>query len=125
MKLSEYKNEDALELLADILDPLSDIMTDEEFKRILQEESTKKSINKMAIIQYLLKNQSKQIIRILAIIDGTPVEDFEVNILSLTQKLLDVFNDKEMVDFFKSQGQMLAGETSGSVTENTEATEET
>ena len=120
MKLSEYKNEDALELLADILDPLSDIMTDGEFIRILQDGST----TKMAIIQYLLKNQSKQIIRILARMDGTPVEDFEVNILSLTTKLLDVFNDKEMVDFFKSQGQMLAGETSGSATENTEATEE-
>lgn len=120
MKLSEYKNEEALELLADIMDPLSDIMTDENFKKLLSEEKT----TKMGMIQYLLRNQSKPIIAILARMENTPVEEFQVNILSLTTKLLDVFNDKELVDFFKSQGQMVAGEPSGSATENTEETEE-
>lgn len=120
MKLSEYKNEDALELLADLLNPLAEIMSDEEFKKVLTKENT----TKMEMIQYLLRNKNKQIIAILARMENTPVEEFEVNIISLTKKLLDVFNDKELIDFFQSQGQMLAGETSGSATENTEATEE-
>lgn len=120
MKLSEYKNEDALELLADILDPLAEIMTDPK----IREFSKDKKANRMQVIQYLLKNHAKSIIAVFARIDNTPVEKFDANILSMTTKLLEVFNDKDFIDFFRSQGQMLAGEPSGSVTESTEETGE-
>ena len=46
MKLSEYKNEDALELLGDILEPLSEIMNDDEFKALIKAET-----NKMKVVQ--------------------------------------------------------------------------
>lgn len=117
MKLSEYKNEDALDLLADILDPISDIFMDVEFREQI------KNANKMQIVQYLLKNHKKPILQIMARLDNIPVEEYEMNLLSLPKKLLEIVNDKELIDFFRSQGQMMANETSGSATVSTEETE--
>ncbi len=116
MKLSEYKNEDALELLGDILEPLSDIMNDDEFKALIKGET-----NKMKLVQYLLQKKGKSIIQILARLDGVPVEQYNKNIVQMANDLLDLVNDKELTDFFASQSQSLII-PSGSATENTEET---
>lgn len=116
MKLSEYKNEDALELLGDILEPLSDIMNDEDFKILIKTEK-----NKMKVVQYLLQKKGKSIIQILARLDGVPVEQYNKNIVQMANDLLDIVNDKELTDFFDLQSQSLII-PSGSATENTEET---
>lgn len=121
MKLSEYKNEDALDLLADILDPLSEILIDPEVQQIVKDKST----TKMKAVQFLLKSHPKEIMQIMARLDGVPVEEYELNIITLPKKLLEIFNDKELVSFFRSQGQMMAGDNFGSVMANTEETAET
>jgi len=119
MKLSEYKNEDALDLLADILDPLSEILTDEGVRQMAKDKDT----TKIKAVQYLLKNQKKPIIQIMARLDGIPVEKYELDILSLPKKILEIMNDKELIDFFQQQGQMMASDISGSAMESTEGTE--
>lgn len=116
MKLSEYKNEDALELLGDIFEPLSDIMNDDAFKELIRTERSK-----LKVVQYLLQKKAKSIIQILARLDGVPVEQYNKNIVQMTTDLLDMVNDKELVDFFDSQSQTLTT-PSGSATENTEET---
>lgn len=118
MKLTDYKNEDALDLLADILDPISEILTDPEIIKMVKAEKT----DKIKAVQYLLKQHQKPIIKIMARLDSVPVEQYEVNILSIPKKLLEIMNDKELIDFFRSQGQMMASGSFGSVTENTEET---
>lgn len=119
MKLSEYKNEDALDLLADILEPISEIFADDEVKKL----SLDKSTTKMKIVQYLLKNHKKPIIQIMARIDSVPVEEYEANVFTLPKKLLEILNDKELADFFGSQGQNVVKNISGSAMANTEETE--
>lgn len=119
MKLSEYKNEQAIEILAKLLGPVSKIMTDIKVKKLFEKGATK-----IEMTQVLLENYSHEIIEILAIIDDTPVEEYEVNVFTLPKKLLEILNDEELSDFFGLQGQNLAQTSFGSAMANTEATEE-
>ena len=100
MKLSEYKNEEALDVLAEIIEPSSKIMVDPKIK-----ELTKKG-DKMPIIREIIKNHKKEIIEILAIIDGVPVEEYECNVFTLPMKIIELLNDKDLISFFTSQGLM-------------------
>lgn len=121
MKLTDYKNEDALDLLADILDPFSEILADKEIIKMFQD----KNATRIKAVQYLLKEHKKPILQIMARLDGVPVEQYEINLLDIPKKLLEILNDKELIDFFRSQGQTMAGGSFGSVTENTTETGET
>lgn len=118
-KLSEYKNEEAIELLADIIDPVSAILADEDVKNAYR--TTK---NKMAVTKIILKNHPSEVVDILALLEGVPRSEYECSVVSIPVKLLELLNDKELMDFFKSQGQNMEAEYSGSATENTEETEE-
>ena len=100
MKLSEYKNEEALDVLADIIEPSSKIMVDPKIK-----ELTKKG-DKMPIIKEIIKNHKSEIIEILATIDGVPVDEYECNVFTLPIKIIELLNDKDLVSFFTSQGLM-------------------
>ena len=97
MKLSDYKNEDAVEVIADIIEPLSVIFTDEEIKN---------EKNRMKAIAKALKKYKKEVIQILARIDGVSVDKYECNALTLPIKVLEVMNDKEVQDFLESLGAM-------------------
>lgn len=96
-KLSDYKNEDAIEVLADIIEPLSVIIADEDVK---------KEKNKMKAISIALKRYKKQVIQILARIDNVPVEKYECNALTLPLKVVEFISDKEVLDFLESLGAM-------------------
>lgn len=100
MKLSEIKGEAALDFLADIIEPATEIMTDPNMKVLI------KAKNKGAIIKSLIKDHKKSIIEILAALDGVPVEEYQVNVLTLPIKLLELLNDKELMSFFTSQVSM-------------------
>ena len=96
-KLLEYKNEDAIDLIADIVEPLSVIFLDEEIKN---------EKDKMKAISKALKKYKKEIIQILARIDDVPVEKYECNALTLPLKIVELFNDNEIQDFLESLGAM-------------------
>lgn len=119
MKLSEYQNEDALDLLGDLLEPISNFFTDKEFEELFHKG------NRMEMVQYCLKNKNRQkdIIKILARLDGVPVKKYKANIFTLPIKIMELLDDEELVNFFVSQGFGMGNESSGSATENTEATE--
>ena len=112
MKLSDYKNEDAIEVIADIIEPLSAIFTDEEIK---------KEKNKIKAVSKALKKYKKEVIQILARIDDVPVDKYECNALTLPKKVLEVMNDKEVQDFLESLGAMGDQSSFGDVMANTEA----
>lgn len=118
MKLSDYKNEDALDLLADLIDPVSDIMTDAELRKVAE------SADKMAIAKYVLKNKQKQVVEILARMDGKTPKTYSATITEMFAQIMDVLNDKVMFDFFAAQAQKLNGASSGPVTENIAVTDE-
>lgn len=115
MRISEFKNEEALDLLIDIIDPISQLFTDEEFVRVARSGS------QMQAIKVALKNHKKEVIEVLAILNRTPVEKYECNLISITKDLLELFNDKELKDFFTYQELMEEGSASSEPTDNTKA----
>lgn len=119
MKLSDYQGEDALDLLADILEPMTDIAADEKLKAVIN-----KSRNKLEVVYFLLKNHKKEILAILARIEGVAVEDYKCTVFTLPKAILEFINDESAAELFCSQGQMKELLNSGSATENTEGTEQ-
>ena len=115
MKLSEIKGEKAIEVFADLLEPVSNILSDEEVANAFKNDESK-----IEIIKKMLKKHSKDVIKAMAIIDGVPVDKYEVNFLTLPSKLMEIFNDEAISELFTSQSQNLTSEHSGSVMENIE-----
>lgn len=115
MKLSEIKGEKAIEVFADLLEPVGKILSDEEIRKDIQNKETKS-----LIIKKMLKKYSKEVIEMLAILDDVPVEKYEVNFLTLPMKLMELFNDEMITQLFTYQGQSETLTDSGSVMGNTE-----
>lgn len=118
MKLSEYRNEDALDLLADIIEPASEIMTDVNLRNIIAKGDKKR----VDIAKYLLKEHKSSIIAILARLNGE--ETYNANIVDILKQVMDLINDKELIDFFVSQARMTDDASSTPATENIKGTEE-
>lgn len=114
MKLSEIKGEKAIEVFADLLEPISNIFADEEVVNAFRNDEPK-----IKIIQKMLKGHSEDIIKAMAIIDDVPVEKYEIDFLTLPSKLIEFFNDEAVSELFTSQSQNLTPVHSGSVMENT------
>lgn len=111
-KLSEYKDEEALDLLADLLEPAETIFSDKDVQ-----SANSKSMWKA--VKVAIKKHKKEVMEIMATLDGVPVEDLHINVLSLPIKVMEVISDKDLVNFFVSQSQNMESTSSGSVTENT------
>lgn len=116
MKLSDIKGEKALEVLADLIEPAAEIMTDKEAVKLFRSGQTIKGVS------YALKAHKKACLTILALTDGADPETYQPNVLSLPMKLLEIFNDSEMMGLFTSQSQE-EKTSSGSATESIEAGE--
>lgn len=118
MKLSEIRGEAAIDALADILEPVSEILADTEFRDAVRAKKPHIELVKMA-----LKKHKKQVIEILAVLDSEDPKTYSPSILTLPIKLLEVFNDKELIDLFTSQDQMNQLESFGPAMGNTEVSE--
>lgn len=114
-KLSDYKNEDAIELWADILDPLMTIFQDEEF---LREVGAGKPVFKLGSL--ILKKYKKEATEIVLAIDDT-----EITGLNLLPRIVDVIkevkNSEEFAGFFAPTPQKTENASSGSAMANTGA----
>ena len=117
MKLSEIKNEQAIEVLADMFDPIIEIASDEKVV------SAARGDNKVLMVKYILKEHSRAVFELMALTEGVPVEEYECNVLTLPSKLVELFNQPEFEFLFQSQGQKMEETSFGSATENTEVEE--
>ena len=120
MKLSDIKGEEALDVLADIIEPVAIIMADGEVSKIY-----KSGQPKIKLVKYIIKEHKPQVIEILAILDRKDPKEYakEMSLLTLPMKLLEILNDEDLMSVFQSQGQNMAKTSSGSVMENTEVVE--
>lgn len=118
MKLSEYKGEKALDVLADLIEPASVIMADKEVTELAR---SKKPV--VQIVKPILKKHKKEVIEILAALDGEDPKTYvkKVGIFTLPAKFIEIFNDPELMSLFTLQGQNTEKTNSGSATENTKA----
>ena len=112
MKLSEYQGEAALDILADLIEPAGEIMSDKEIGEIFKK-------NRFKAIGMAIKNHKKAVMHIMAIMDGVPVEEYKCNVFTLPAKILELLNDPEMIQLFQYQGQTGDAKSSGSASVNT------
>lgn len=111
----EIKGEEALDVLADILEPACEIMTDEEVSSELQSGS------KIRGITLILKNHKQSIISIMARLNGENPKTYEPNLVALPKMLLEIFSNPEVQSLFISQSQSKEETPFGSAMETTEA----
>lgn len=126
MKLSDIKGERVFDVIADIIEPVTNIAQDKEitlFKRetppdgMTSREFAVQKISKNAPL--LLKRHKGDISTILASIKGQTVEEYVdgLNMAALSIDLLELLNDKEFVSFFTSAAQTV--DLSGGASETT------
>ena len=123
--LSDYKGEEALDVLADIIEPLSLILASEGVQEVYAKQKAGNTVAPAEFIKPALKYNKAEVLVILARIEGIPVEQYkqEVNFLTLPLQILSVINDPAIKSLFTSQSQTSSTSTasSGSAIVNTEA----
>lgn len=117
-KLSDYKGDEAIELWADLIEPLTNILGDKKVANAIQSGKSK-----MMIAREILKEHSSEARDILLRIDDTPIDGLNI-VLRLVAVLSDIGQNEEIKSFFGYAVQAKTeSESSGSVMENTEAKE--
>ena len=81
-KISDYKDADALDLLADLMEPAVTIMADDDVRKAFETGS------QISAVKVAIKSHKNEVMQILARLDETPVEEFHCNILTLPARLL-------------------------------------
>lgn len=114
MKLSEIKGKQAIEVIALIIEPATEIMIDVEFRDLAR----KRQIPKAASVA--LKNHPDAVLEILAALDGEDPDTYNPSLLSIPAKLLEALNDPELMALFTQQDQTSDQPSYGPVSENTE-----
>lgn len=113
-RLSEYKDEEALDLLADILSPTVEIMQDESVQKFFNKGDENMTV--ADVVTLVIKTHKKAVMQIMAALEGVPSEEYHCNIFTLPAQLMQVVNDPDLRAFFALQGQTDSASTSGSAT---------
>lgn len=117
-KLSDYQGDEAIELWADLLEPMTKILGDNEVQKVITSGKPK-----LLIAKEILKSHKKESTEILLRIDPEPINGLNI-ILRLIALLADIGENEEIRGFFGYAEQAhTENESFGSVTENTEDSE--
>lgn len=94
-KLTELKDEEALIRLADIIEPISEIMTTPE---VVEAAKT----TRINAVKAAMKYCGKTVMKALAIYNGVPVEEYHTTAIKALKELMDIVNDPELAEVFSS-----------------------
>lgn len=113
-KLSDYQGSDAIELWADLLDPVTEIMADDQIKALARSKASRGDI-----IKAIMNRHASETEKMLLRIDPEPLDGLNI-VTRLLSILADIGSNEDIRSFFAYAGQEKTGrESSGSVTENT------
>ena len=104
-----------MDVLAELIEPVSEFSKDQIFVAYIRAGKKAKAI------KYALKTHKKAVLTAMAVLEGENPDTYAPSLLRLPQMLLEVFNDPEVMALFPS-GQTVT--SSGSATENTEDQDE-
>lgn len=114
MEFKEYRNEDAIDMLADLIDPATTILQDKDLALAAKKGGTFK------LAKLVMKKYPKELLEILARVDGADVNNYSISAPQILMKLIKLMNDEDMMYFFGLAGQSESKGSSGSATANTE-----
>ena len=113
------QNEEALDLFADLMEPVAEILADPDVRVLFGNGKLNAKAIKPAI-----KNHKSAIIEILARLHGQEPDEYKVNVFMIPIELTNLMNRPEVQDFLASLGQNEDEDGSGSPTENTGVAEQ-
>lgn len=128
MRLSDIKGDRVIDVVADLIEPVSNIALDESVTLFKREKAPDGMAAKDFAIQklrrgapVLLKTHKADVVAILAAIKGVTPKEYTdgLNMLTLLQDFVELLIDSEFVDLFTSAAQ--TGQPSGSASANTTA----
>ena len=115
MKISQLSTDRAMDLLCEIVTPVTNIMTDEELIKELNSAVDFEKANTMAekialitgkftkILPLILKKRKADLFSILASLNEKTIEEIgSQNVIKTMSQIRDIAKDKELLDFFKS-----------------------
>lgn len=109
----ELSNEDSLDLFADLLEPVAEILSD---KTVTKEFRKGK---RLGAVKTAIKSHKKAVIEVLALLDGEDPESYHIDVMTLPIKAIELLNDPAVQRVFTSLAQMTKENASGPVTDNT------
>lgn len=108
-------NEDKLDLLADLIEPMGAILSDRDWMRLWDAKEY------AAAIKSAIKRHKQEIIQILARVDNQQPQDYRIDGVALFFRLAAMLNrpDMDLKDLFTSRAQSAAAASSGPATAST------
>ena len=117
MKLSDYKGEEAVDIMLELVEPLFSMLQKPGIADALKKEK-----NPLGMAKILLQNSKKEAVEILQVVDHTPVDGENITPRFITL-FLYMMNNQYWRDFFGFAEIPKASESSPSLTENIEEKE--
>lgn len=128
MKLSDIKGDRAIDVVADLIDPVCNIAQDPATKDLMTVKEVPEGANvyELAVqrlrkhVPALIKAHKNDLVAIFSALEGVPQEEYKES-LSFAKLLSDVvvlLNDREFLQFFMSAAQGVQN-TFGAAQENT------
>lgn len=112
MRLSEFKDEKGIEVVAKLMGPIGAIASN-------QENAKAKDKSILEFASAMLQNNPKEIMAMLAILDDQDPADYHCSAATVLRDVFNMISDPELLMLFGLQGQTPA--SSGSASESTEA----
>ena len=107
MKLSDIKGERAVEVIADLIEPIANIASDKECADLfsvkpVNGENKNVTARKHLVkkVPLLLRTHKRDVIQVIATLDGKSVE--EMNLFSITSALIGMVQDEALIQLFTS-----------------------
>lgn len=100
MKLSEFKDEEAFEVFAKLMEPASKLIADKQIQAVFTG-----NLPKLKAVEIACKKYPKACMALLAILDRQEPKEYHISLPEIPVKLLDVLNDPALLDLFTQQSQ--------------------
>lgn len=117
MQISEIKGEKAIDAIAELIEPITSIMSDEEVA------SHGRSENLIQALKVAFKKYPKDVLKVLAIFNGEDPDTYEPSLVQIPLQIMELAKDPDVKMLFTLQGQKMEEGSSGSATETTKETE--
>lgn len=111
-KLSDFRDEEAIIVVGELLDPILCILQD------VSNKDVELSGNYFKVFSDIFKNSPKEMMRIFAILDGKDPKTYSCTATEVMANIVSLVSDAELISLFTSQSQMGDAKSSGSVSAN-------